>query len=64
MTAKEFFDLVAEMRTAQKCYFKFRTMNYLNQSKKLEKQVDDEIRRVERIVSGTDLQTDLFQEER
>lgn len=49
MTAREFYLLVAEMRNAQKCYFRFRTREYLDKSKKLEKQVDDEIRRVERI---------------
>ena len=49
MTAKEFFSLVTEMRNAQKMYFRNRTPDYLQQSKQLEKKVDDEIRRVQRL---------------
>ena len=49
MTAKEFFMLVTEMRNAQKMYFRNRTPDYLQQSKQLEKKVDDEIRRVQRL---------------
>jgi hypothetical protein len=48
MTAKEFFILVVQMRNAQKLYFRNRDKSDLQASKKLEKQVDDEIRRVER----------------
>ena len=48
MTAKEFFILVVQMRNAQKLYFRTRDKSDLQASKKLEKQVDDEIRRVER----------------
>ena len=48
MTAKEFFTLVVQMRNAQKLYFRNRDKSDLQASKKLEKQVDDEIRRVER----------------
>ena len=49
MNAKEFFSLVTEMRNAQKMYFRTRDRNDLQKSKKLEKQVDDEIRRVQRL---------------
>ena len=49
MTAKEFFTLVAQMRNAQKLYFRTRDKSDLQASKKLEKQVDDEIRRVEHL---------------
>lgn len=49
MTAKEFFKLVIEMRNAQKSYFRTRDKGDLQRSKELEKQVDDEIRRVERL---------------
>lgn len=49
MTSKEFFKLVIEMRNAQKQYFRYRSSAYLSQSKALEKQVDDEIRRVQRL---------------
>jgi hypothetical protein len=48
MTEKEFFTLVVQMRNAQKLYFRNRDKSDLQASKKLEKQVDDEIRRVER----------------
>ena len=49
MTAKEFFILVVQMRNAQKLYFRTRDKSDLQASKKLEKQVDDEIRRVEHL---------------
>jgi len=49
MTAKEFFSIVTEMRNAQKAYFRNRTAEHLQRSKQLKKQVDDEIRRVERL---------------
>lgn len=51
MTAKEFFDLVTEMRQNQKDYFKTRSNESLKRSKELEKQVDDEIARVNKILS-------------
>jgi len=40
MTKQEFAALVAEVRTAQKQYFKTRERDVLMQSKALEKQVD------------------------
>lgn len=49
MNAKEFFDTVAEMRKAQNKYFRMRTTENLNNAKRLEKIVDEEIRRVEDI---------------
>jgi len=49
MNAKEFFSLVTEMRNAQKTYFRNRTTENLQHSKDLERQVDNEIRRVERL---------------
>jgi hypothetical protein len=49
MNAKEFFSIVTEMRNAQKMYFRNRTTDNLQRSKRLEKQVDDEIRRVQRL---------------
>ena len=51
MNAKEFFSLVKEMRLQQKEYFKTRSSDVLKKSKALEKRVDDEISRVERILS-------------
>ena len=50
MDARAFFDLVARMRAKQKEYFKTRTSASLTESKRLEKMVDDEIARVEKIV--------------
>lgn len=51
MNAKEFFSLVKEMRHEQKEYFKTRSVEVLRKSKALEKRVDDEILRVERVLS-------------
>ena len=50
MTAKDFFDLVARMRDKQKEYFRTRSGSVLKESKQLEKQVDEEIRRVNGII--------------
>ena len=49
MNPKEFFSLVIKMRNAQKIYFRNRTTENLQHSKDLERQVDNEIRRVERL---------------
>lgn len=50
MDAKSFFKLVAALRDKQKEYFRTRTQSALRESKALEKRVDDEINRVERIL--------------
>ena len=50
MDAKAFFDLVSRMRTMQKEYFKTRATPSLEQSKTLEKRVDAEIERVNKIL--------------
>lgn len=59
MTAKDFFKLVEQMRQNQKDYFKTRSAESLRRSKELEKQVDDEIARVNKIMS--DKQMNLFE---
>ena len=41
MTAGQFADIVAEMRAAQKCYFRTRSQKSLEKSKELEKKVDE-----------------------
>lgn len=46
MNAEQFFRLVESMRNAQNNYFKTRITKYLNESKQLERQVDEEIERV------------------
>ena len=50
LDAKSFFKLVAALRDKQKEYFRTRSQSALRESKALEKRVDDEINRVERIL--------------
>lgn len=50
MTAREFFDLVREMREAQRSYFLTRSRDLLGKSKSLEREVDREIARVDAIL--------------
>lgn len=50
MTAKDFFNLVEQMRKNQIDYFRTRSTESLRKSKELEKQVDDEIARVNKIM--------------
>lgn len=58
MNAKDFFNLVEQMRQNQKDYFKTRSIESLRKSKELEKQVDDEIARVNKIIRNK--QMNLF----
>ncbi|KAA6331776.1 hypothetical protein EZS27_019657 [termite gut metagenome] len=53
MDAKEFFDKVVQMRLAQKDYFKTRAKCYLVKSKRYEKEIDSEIKRVQTILNET-----------
>lgn len=46
MTFKEFAELVCKMRTAQKTYFRTRNYDDLNNSKILERKVDDALREI------------------
>lgn len=55
MKPEEFYLLVANMRNAQKEYFKTRSRDLLSKSKQLEKQVDDEIKRAKEGASQTAL---------
>lgn len=50
MNPKEFFSLVEKMREAQKEYFRCRSSSELSKSKRLEKEVDDEIKRVNEVI--------------
>lgn len=52
MNAREFFDKVSAMRQAQRDYFKTRDKEVLIKSKQLEKEVDDEIKRVTEILTN------------
>lgn len=50
MSPKEFFNKVCRMRKAQKEYFRTRSGRALADSKRLEKEIDDEIERVEKVM--------------
>lgn len=50
MDARQFFNLVSRLREAQKRYFKTRSSADLQSSKQLEKEIDEEIRRVNDII--------------
>lgn len=50
MNPKTFFDKVVKMREAQKTYFKNRSPSYLNESRRLEKEIDNEISRVQKVI--------------
>lgn len=54
MTAKEFFYLVAEMRSAQKSYLETRSRHVFRACRALENDVDREIRRVRSILNEPD----------
>lgn len=51
MTPKEFFDKVSRMRKAQKEYFRTRSGRALTDSKRLEKEIDAEIERVNKVIA-------------
>lgn len=53
MDAKSFFYLVAQMREAQKAYFKSRDPLVFRSCRALENDVDREIERVRAIVNGS-----------
>lgn len=52
MNARDFFYLVAEMREAQKAYFETKDRYVFRAARKLENDVDKEIRRVRDIVNA------------
>ena len=51
MTSRQFFDRVVQLRRFQKEYFATRSRESLQQAKALEKEIDDEIVRVQQILS-------------
>lgn len=53
MNAKEFFYLVAEMRSAQKSYFETKDQKIFRAARALENDVDREIRRVRQIINDS-----------
>lgn len=54
MNSREFFYLVAQMRSAQKEYFKSRDQLVLRAARKLENEVDKEIARVRAILNESE----------
>ena len=52
MDKKTFFHKVSQMRTAQREYFKTRSSAALAASKLLERQIDEEIKRVKAIMAA------------
>lgn len=62
MTPKEFFEKVEKMREAQKNYSKTRSSMALQLSKRLEKEIDEEIARVNKVINKPNPQSSLFGE--
>lgn len=52
MAPKEFFDKVCRMRKAQKEYLRTRSGRALSDSKRMEKEIDDEIERVNKVMEA------------
>lgn len=52
MNARQFYDLVVRMRQKQKDYFRSRTSTDLRLSKELERQVDAEIERAQKLIGA------------
>lgn len=52
MTPREFFDKVVAMREAQKKYFMTRSKLHLEEAKQLEREIDNEITRVNSICNN------------
>ena len=59
MNAKLFYETVKRMRKAQKNYFRTWLDCYLKESKELERQLDNEIERVENILHPKPIQQKL-----
>lgn len=57
MTNRQFFDRVVQLRRFQKDFFATRSRESLQQAKALEKEIDDEIARVQKILTIRDNQT-------
>ncbi len=52
MNSRQFFDRVVQLRRFQKEYFATRTRESLQASKALEKEIDDEIDRVYKVLAA------------
>ena len=62
MTPKEFFNVVKKMREAQRDFFNTRSKDALFASKRLEREVDAEIKRVNTIAQSGAEQKTLFEQ--
>ena len=60
MSPKEFYDTVVRMREAQKKFFKSHSSFDLSESKRLEKLVDAESKRVQEVTGEEPKQLTLF----
>ena len=63
MNSKEFFYLVAEMRSAQKSYFETKDARVFRAARKLENDVDREIRRVRELLNADPQQKEISRSE-
>ena len=63
MTPRQFFDIVEEMRAAQKEYFKTRNFRALTRSRTLEMQIDAEIAHVHQVINEPTLNFDNNEEQ-
>lgn len=61
MNAREFFYLTANMRRAQQQYFATRKPEHLRAARRLENEVDAEIRRVKDILENTTAEQALLE---
>lgn len=59
MNSKQFFEAVVKLRELQKRYFKSRLSMDLSASKRQEKLIDDEIARVNTVLSNKNKQGEL-----
>jgi len=59
MTSREFFYLVSNMRSAQTEYFKTKDRAVFRAARKLENEVDAEIRRVKEILRDNDHSSEM-----
>ena len=60
MNARQFYDKVVEMRTAQREYFTTKDRDTLVRAKSLEAEIDAEIARVTRVLALKDKATEVL----
>lgn len=60
MNSRQFFDRVVQLRHFQKDFFATRSRESLQRAKALEKEIDDEINRVMKILSCKENPRNLF----